>query len=92
MAPFPYSRHRFPEFFVGDVQVALCLLDVGVAEHQLDGADVHSIAQEPTGARVTEVVPMQVDLPEVLAIDTRTGFRAFRVVTVKAFRCAMSSA
>ena len=38
-APFPYSRHRFPKFFVGDVQVALRLLDVGVAEHQLDQMD-----------------------------------------------------
>ena len=49
-APFPYSRHRFPKFFVRDVQVALRLFDVGVAEHQLDRAGVHSIAQEPTGA------------------------------------------
>jgi hypothetical protein len=44
-ASFPYSRHRFPKFLVRDVQVALRLLDVGVAEHQLYRADVHSIAQ-----------------------------------------------
>ena len=81
-APLPYSRHRFPKFFVRDVQVSLRLLDVGVAEHQLDRADVHSIAQEPTGALVTEVVPVQVDLPELLPIYARTVFRAFRVVAV----------
>src|SRR5207253_3553241 len=82
-ASFPYSRHRFPKFFVGDVQVPLGLLDVGVAEHQLDRADVHSIAQEPTGALVTEIVPVQVDLPELLAIAASTVFRAFRVVAVR---------
>jgi hypothetical protein len=81
--PFPYSRHRFRKFFVRDVQVPLRLLDVGVAEHQLDRADVHSIAQEPTGALVTEVVPVQVDLPELLAIDASTVFRAFENVDVR---------
>jgi hypothetical protein len=80
-APFPYSRHRFPKFFVRDVQVPLRLFDVGVAEHQLDRADVHSIAQEPMGVLVTEVVPVQVDLPELLVIDAGTVFRAFRVVS-----------
>jgi hypothetical protein len=49
------------------------MLDVGVAEHQLDRADVHSIAQEPTGALVTEVVPVQVDLTESLMIEANTG-------------------
>jgi hypothetical protein len=61
----------------------LRLLDISVTEHQLDRADVHSIAQEPTGALVTEVVPVQIDLPEFLAIDASTVFRAFRVVAVR---------
>ena len=81
-APFPYSRHRFPKFFVRDVQVPLPLFDVRVADHQLDRADVHAIAQEPTGAFVTEVVPVQVDLPELLSVDACTVFRTFRVVAV----------
>jgi len=38
--------------------------------------------RSPTGTLVTEVVPVQVDLPELLAIDASTGFRAFGVVTV----------
>ena len=60
----------------------LCvLLDVGVAAHQLD-ADIDSIAQEPAGPLVTEVAPVQVDLPQLGAIDARTGFRALRVVSV----------
>src|SRR2546427_5259699 len=60
----------------------LCvLLDVGVAAHQLD-ADIDSIAQEPAGPLVTEVAPVQVDLPQLGAIDARTGFRALRVVAV----------
>jgi hypothetical protein len=82
-ALFPYSRHRFPKFFVRDVQIPLRLLDVGVAEHQLDRADVYAVAQEPAGAFVTEIVPVQVDLPELLAIDASTVFRAFRVVPVR---------
>jgi len=39
--------------------------------------------RSPTGTLVTEVVPVQVDLPELLAIDASTGFRAFRVVAVR---------
>ncbi len=56
-----------------------------MAEHQLDRADVHPIAQEPGGAFVTEVMPVQVDLPELLSIDASTVFRAFRVVAVREF-------
>lgn len=82
-AAFPDAGHGLPQFFIRDVQVPLCLLDVSVAEHQLYRADVHPIAQEPTGALVTEVVPVQVDLPQLGAIDARTGFRALRVVAVR---------
>jgi hypothetical protein len=45
-----------------------------MAEHQLDRTDVHSISQEPTGALVTEVVPVQVDLPQRGTIDAAPGF------------------
>jgi len=31
---------------------------------------------------VTEIVPVEVDLSEFLAIDASTGLRAFRVVAV----------
>ena len=71
----PYSGHRFSEFFVGDVQVSLRLLDVGVTQHQLDGTDVNAIAQEPAGAFVTQIVPVQVDLPELLSIDSTSSLR-----------------
>ena len=49
----------------------------------LDRADVYSVAQEPTGALVTEVVPVQVDLPQLDAINASTRFRALRVVAVR---------
>ena len=49
-AAFPHPGHRSPELFVRDVQVALHQFDVGVAEHQLDGADVDAVGQEPAGA------------------------------------------
>jgi hypothetical protein len=32
---------------------------------------------------MTDVVPVQVDLPELLAIDACTGLRALRVVAVR---------
>jgi hypothetical protein len=86
----PCSGHRLPQLF-GDGQVPLRLLDVGVAEHQLDRPDVHSIAQEPAGALVTEVVPVQVDLSKLGAIDACTRFRAFRVVPVGEFGRADAS-
>jgi hypothetical protein len=74
----PDPSHRFPEFLVGDVQVPLRLLDVGVPEHQLDGADVDSVGQEPTSALVTQVVPVQIDLPELLTVHASAGVLSSR--------------
>jgi len=55
-AAFPYTRHRFPQLFVRDVQIPLRLFDVGMAEHQLDGADVYAaIREEATSPFVTHV-------------------------------------
>jgi hypothetical protein len=80
---FPDAGHRFTQFFVGHVQVALRLLDVGVAEHQLDRTDVDAVGQKPASALVTQVMPVEVDLRELLAIDASAGFRSFRVVAVR---------
>jgi hypothetical protein len=71
----PHTGHRLPPFVVRDVQVPLRLLDVSVAEHQLDGADVHLLREEATGALVAQVVPVQVDLPELRAIRGRRDMR-----------------
>jgi hypothetical protein len=46
-----------------------------VTQHQLDGTDVNAIAQEPAGAFVTQIVPVQVDLPELLSIDSTSSLR-----------------
>jgi hypothetical protein len=80
---FPDTGHRPAKFFIGDVQVPLRLLDVGVPEHQLNRANVHSVAQEAAGPFVTEVMPVQVDLAQLGAIDAGTGFRARDVVAVR---------
>jgi len=74
----PHTGHRLPQFFVRDVQVPLRLLDVGMPEHQLNRADVHVLRQETTRALVTQVVPVQVDLPQLGAIDACPGFRSLR--------------
>ena len=78
----PHTGHRLPQFFVRDVQVPLRLLDVGMAEHQLNRADVHVLRQEATRALVTEVVPVQVDLPELGPIDAGAWLGALRVVAI----------
>jgi hypothetical protein len=52
-AALPNPGHRLPQFLVSDVQVALRLLDVGMAEHQLDRADVHAVCEEPRSSFVT---------------------------------------
>jgi hypothetical protein len=80
---FPDAGQGFPQFFVRDVQVALRPLDVGMSEHQLNGADVDAVGQEPTGAFVPEIVPMKVDLPQLGPIDASTGLGAFGVVAVR---------
>jgi len=52
-AALPDARHGLAQLLVGDVEVALRLLDVGVAEHQLDRSDVDAVGQQPAGALVT---------------------------------------
>jgi hypothetical protein len=37
-----------PQFLGRDIQVALRLLDAGVAEHQLDVANVDAVGEKPT--------------------------------------------
>src|SRR5712691_10117675 len=81
-ASFPYSRHRFPKFFVRDVQVALRLLDVGVTEDQLDIANVDAVRQEAAGAFVPQIVPVQIDLLQLLAVHSSPRLRALCVVPV----------
>jgi len=55
-AAFPHAGHSLPQFFVRDVEIPLRLFDVGMAEHQLDGADVYAaIREEATSPFVTHV-------------------------------------
>lgn len=42
----PDAGHGAPQFLVGDVEVALGLLDVGVTQHQLDRADVDAVGEQ----------------------------------------------
>jgi len=81
-AALPYSGQCLPEFLVRDVEVPLCGPDVGVTEHQLDGADIDAVRQEAAGAFVTQIVPVQIDLLELRAVDPNAGFRALRVMAI----------
>ena len=53
-----------------------------MSEHQLHDADVDAVRKQTTRAFVTQIVPVQIDPPERLAIDASTRFRALRVVSV----------
>ena len=81
--PLPNPGHRSPELFVGDVEVSLRLLDVGMTKHQLNGADIDAVGQEPASAFVTEVVPVQIDLPQLLPVHSAALLRANDIVTVR---------
>ena len=39
-----------------------------MTEHQLDDPDIDAVGQQPAGAFVPEVVPAEIDVPELLAI------------------------
>ena len=67
---FPDSRHRLPQFLVRDVEIPLRLLHIRVTRHQLNRTDVHAIGKEAAGAFVPQVVPVEVDLAQLLAITT----------------------
>jgi hypothetical protein len=54
-----------------------------VSEHQLDDTDVHAVGQQPAGAFVTQIVSVQIDLPELGAINTSARFRALRIMAVR---------
>jgi hypothetical protein len=41
------------------------------------------VGEEPAGAFVAQVVPVQVDLSKLLAVDSSPRFRAFRVVAIR---------
>jgi hypothetical protein len=64
-------------------RLQLRLLDVGVAQHQLDDSDVKSVREQAAGALMTQVMPMLVDFPQVLAVHASSGLRTFRVMTVR---------
>jgi hypothetical protein len=78
----PDSGHRFSELLANDVQVPLRLLDVGMPDDQLNRADVDAVGQEPASALVTQIVPLQVDLPQLLSIDASALLRSREVVTI----------
>ena len=48
-----------------------------MAKHQLDRPDVHVLRQEAARALLTQVAPVQVDLPQLAAIDACAGFARF---------------
>ena len=58
-------------------------LDGRVSEHQLNDADVDGIGQRPAGALVPQIVPVQINLPQLVTIDPSSRSHALRVVPVR---------
>jgi hypothetical protein len=85
-ATLPHTRHSFPQLFVRDVQIPLRLFDVGMAEHQLNGADVYAIGEEATRSFVAQVMPVQVNLsePDAIAIHPGARLHTLRLVPIRA--------
>jgi hypothetical protein len=54
-----------------------------VAQHQLDDADVHAVSQEPAGALVSEVVPAEIDPPQLLPVPLAACPAAPRLPAVR---------
>ena len=53
-----------------------------MSEHQLNDPDVDAVREKPARAFVTQVVPVQIDLSQLLAIDASSGLGALRFVAV----------
>jgi hypothetical protein len=86
ISPTPFNCRRrstcrvnaFPQLLVGDVQIPLRRLDVGVSEHRLDDADIDAVGEQPAGALVSQIVPVQIELPQLLASTRAPGLARFR--------------
>jgi hypothetical protein len=52
-AAFPDAGQCLAQLFIGDAQIPLRRLDVGVPEDQLDDPDVDAVCQEAAGAFVS---------------------------------------
>lgn len=74
--------HRPPQLLIRDIEITLCGLQVCVAEQQLNRAEVQTFGQPSAGRLVPEVVPMEIDLGEMLAIHAAVRARARRLDTV----------
>lgn len=85
--------HRSAQLLIGDVEVSLRRLQVGMTEEQLNRSQVEPFREPAAGGFVAQVVPMQVDLGELLAVDAAVRARACRLNAVREQndRCAAST-
>jgi Transposase IS116/IS110/IS902 family len=67
--------HGLPQLFVGHVQVPLRRPEIGMAQKQLDGTKVEALGQPTTRGFVPQVMPVQIDFSELLAIDASVRAR-----------------
>jgi hypothetical protein len=76
-------RHSVAQLLVGDVQIPLRRLQVCVTEQQLDCAKVQTFRQPSARRLVPEVVPMEIDFGDMLAIDSAVCACARRLEAVR---------
>ena len=63
------SAARLPQRFVRHVQIPLGRLEVCVTQQKLNRPQVKAARQPTAGGLVPQIVPVQIDLRELLAID-----------------------
>jgi len=68
--------HCPAQFLIGDVEVSLRRLQVCMTEEQLNRAQVETLGEPAASGLVAQVVPVQVDLGELLAVHAAVRARA----------------
>ena len=71
--------HRPAQFLIGDVEVSLRRLQVGMTEEQLNRAQVKAPGEPAAGGFVPQVVPVEVDVGELLAVHAAVCPRVRRL-------------
>jgi hypothetical protein len=79
----PAHLESCPHFLVRHIQVSLRLLDARASQHQLNDPDVDAVREQAAGAFVTQVVPSQVDLLELMPIPLRSLLSGLRFDAVR---------
>jgi hypothetical protein len=78
-----FLLHRCPQLLVGHVQISLRRLEVSMPEKQLNRSQVETLGQPAAGRFVPQIMPVQVNIGELLAVHAAVRARARRLNAVR---------